>query len=52
MDTTIRYAKPEIADYGSVEELTAGCNGEPKDFQGKNNTLEVVTSRGMCVSTP
>lgn len=46
------YQRPEIVDYGSVQELTAGCVGSPKDFHGKNNALTEVTSRGMCVSTP
>jgi hypothetical protein len=52
METTIVYIKPEITDYGTVQELTAGCFGEPKDFNGKNNALTYVTSRGMCTSTP
>jgi hypothetical protein len=52
METKPDYSKPEIVDYGSVQELTAGCNGAPKDFEGKNNALEVVTSRGTCISTP
>jgi len=51
MDTKIAYAKPEIADYGSVQELTAGCNGTPSDFQGMNNALTAHTSRGSCSST-
>jgi hypothetical protein len=46
------YEKPQIIDYGSVQELTAGCFGEPKDFNGKNNALTYVTSRGICTSTP
>jgi hypothetical protein len=52
MDTKIEYSRPEIADYGSVQDLTAGCNGSPSDFQGLNNALEQVTSRGTCTSTP
>jgi hypothetical protein len=51
-DTKIEYAKPEIVDYGTVEELTAGCHGSPKDFHGKNNALTDRNSRGMCFSTP
>ena len=50
--SAIEYDKPMIVDYGSVQELTAGCNGSPKDFQGKNNAVTVITSRGMCTSTP
>jgi hypothetical protein len=45
------YQKPEIVDYGSVQDLTAGCHGSPRDFHGKNNALTEVTSRGMCTST-
>lgn len=52
MDQKIAYTKPEIADYGRVEELTAGCNGSPKDFEGKNNALTAANSRGVCISTP
>ena len=52
MDAKIEYAKPQIVDYGTVEELTAGCHGSPKDFHGKNNALTDRNSRGMCFSTP
>jgi len=52
MDTKIDYAKPEIADYGSIQEMTAGCSGTPSDFEGQNNALTAVTSRGTCNSTP
>jgi hypothetical protein len=48
----IAYAAPTIVDYGTVEELTAGCHGSPKDFHGKNNALTDRNSRGMCTSTP
>lgn len=48
----IAYAKPVIVDYGTVEELTAGCHGSPRDFHGKNNALTDRNSRGMCFSTP
>ena len=51
MDIKIEYRKPEIADYGSVQELTAGCNGEPADYQGQNNALTSANSRGSCTST-
>lgn len=46
------YERPVIVDYGTVEELTAGCHGSPKDFHGKNNALTDRNSRGMCFSTP
>jgi hypothetical protein len=46
------YEKPAIVDYGTVEQLTAGCHGSPKDFHGKNNALTDANSRGMCTSTP
>ena len=46
------YQKPEIVDYGSVQELTAGCFGMPRDYRGRNNALTDVNSRGMCISTP
>lgn len=46
------YEKPTIVDYGTVEDLTAGCHGSPKDFHGKNNALTDRNSRGMCFSTP
>jgi hypothetical protein len=46
------YTKPEIQDYGSIQDLTAGCFGSPRDFHGKNNALTDSNSRGMCVSSP
>ena len=46
------YERPTIVDYGTVEELTAGCHGSPKDFHGKNNALTDRNSRGMCFSSP
>jgi len=46
------YEPPSIVDYGTVEELTAGCHGSPKDFHGKNNALTDRNSRGMCLSSP
>jgi hypothetical protein len=46
------YERPRIVDYGTVEELTAGCHGSPKDFHGKNNALTDRNSRGMCFSSP
>ncbi len=49
---TDTYTKPQIVDYGRVQDLTAGCNGAPKDFEGKNNALTSVNSRGWCFSTP
>ena len=52
MDTKIEYEKPQIVDYGSVEDLTAGCHGTPKDFHGKNNALQEITSGGFCFSKP
>lgn len=53
MDKNItEYQKPEIVDYGSIQELTAGCFGEPRDYRGKNNALVDITSRGQCYSTP
>ncbi|HVO55196.1 MAG TPA: lasso RiPP family leader peptide-containing protein [Solirubrobacterales bacterium] len=52
MDNQIKYEKPAIVDYGTVEQLTAGCIGSPRDFHGKNNALTEVTSRGFCFSTP
>jgi hypothetical protein len=52
MDTKIPYEKPQITDYGSVQELTAGCFGMPRDYRGRNNALTDHTSRGMCTSTP
>ncbi len=48
----LEYAAPVIVDYGTVEELTAGCHGSPKDFHGKNNALTDRNSRGMCLSSP
>jgi hypothetical protein len=47
----VNYGKPEIADYGDLRELTAGCNGEPRDFQGRDNALTAHTSAGNCTST-
>ena len=52
MDTKIEYEKPQICDYGSVQDLTAGCYGSPRDYHGKNNALEEITSRGWCKSSP
>jgi hypothetical protein len=51
MTNKIEYVKPEIADYGSIQEMTAGCHGSPSDYQGLNNALVNVTSRGTCTST-
>jgi hypothetical protein len=48
----IEYTKPEIVDYGRVQELTAGCHGHTGDFEGVNVALEHATSRGHCISTP
>lgn len=52
MSDKVEYVKPEITDYGTVQDLTAGCNGSPKDFEGKNNALTSMNSRGICNSTP
>jgi hypothetical protein len=52
MNAKLKYQKPEIVDYGSIQDLTAGCHGSPRDFHGKNNALVETTSRGMCTSTP
>jgi hypothetical protein len=46
------YTAPKVVDYGSLEELTAGCHGSPSDFQGLNNALTNTTSKGTCTSTP
>ena len=55
MDATekkIEYEKPKLVDYGSVQDLTAGCHGLPRDFHGRNNALTDTNSRGICISTP
>jgi hypothetical protein len=52
MKEKLDYTKPEIQDYGSIQELTAGCYGSPRDYHGKNNALTNTNSRGMCVSSP
>jgi hypothetical protein len=49
---TQEYSAPRIADYGDLAQLTAGCQGSPADFQGQNNSLTAVNSRGNCISTP
>jgi hypothetical protein len=46
------YTKPAVSDYGDLAELTAGCIGTPGDFQGLNNSISAVTSKGVCNSTP
>ncbi len=52
MNDKLEYTKPEIQDYGSIQDLTAGCYGSPRDYHGKNNSLTDGNSRGMCVSSP
>jgi hypothetical protein len=49
---THEYSAPRVADYGDLAQLTAGCNGAPADFQGQNNSLTSINSRGVCSSTP
>lgn len=48
----IEYTAPAIVDYGSLEELTAGCTGAPADYLGLNNAITNATSKGVCTSTP
>jgi hypothetical protein len=45
------YSTPKIVDYGSLEELTAGCTGSPSDYRGLNNALTNSSSKGNCTST-
>ncbi len=49
---TAEYKSPEIVDYGSLEELTAGCTGTPGDYLGLNNAITSHNSKGTCTSTP
>jgi hypothetical protein len=48
----VEYEKPQVVDYGTVQELTAGCTGPGRDYLGKDNALTSSNSRGMCTSTP
>lgn len=51
--TTETYEKPEIRDFGTLQELTAACitpgNG---DYRGLGLSLSSATSLGTCSSTP
>lgn len=53
-ENTFEYGKPEIADYGSLEELTEACFGEGSDGSalGLSSAHEYNTSRIHCVTTP
>jgi hypothetical protein len=51
-EVNVDYSTPKIVDYGTVQDLTAGCNGSPADFEGLNNALVAVTSKGTCISDP
>lgn len=47
------YEKPEIKDFGTLQELTAACiTPGSGDFQFKGLSTHSATSAGVCTSSP
>ena len=44
----LEYTKPEIADYGNLQELTEGCQGSSGDLGNFQGSVSFETSRFVC----